>query len=468
VPQTLFDKIWERHLVRDLGDGFGLIFVDRQLLTDLSTPQFDQLEARHLPLRHAAGTFAISDHTVATQRPVSLRGQSRANSWTAAMRAKSERHGFTHFDVDHPWQGISSVVAPEIGLVHPGMTFTVLDSHSCTAGALGAAAWASCAGDVLHILASQTAILKKPCQIRIALAGTSGPGVTPKDIMLHAIRRLGIAGAAGCAVEFAGPTILAMPMEGRFTVCNLAVELGARFVLIAPDETTFEYLRGRPYAPGPEHWDKALSDWRSFFTDPEAAFERVFAIDVSAVEPQISWGTSPQDVIGVGETIPDPAAEPDLQRRKEITAALTYTGLRPGAPIAGTPIDFVFIGSCANNRISDLRLAAQVAKGRKVAPSIAAWVIPGSQLVKGQAEAEGLDTVFTAAGFNWGEPGCSMCGGQGNGFTEILKPGTRSVSTINRNFPNRQGPKSITHLASPPMAAAAAIAGAIVDVRKFE
>jgi len=466
MGKTLFEKIWDSHLVQDLGDGFGLIFVDRQLLTELATPQLDQLEKRGLPLRHPHGTFAISDHTVPTLRPVGERQASRANSWTRAMRAKADKHGFTHFDVDHAAQGISSVTAPEIGLVHPGTTFTVLDSHSCTVGALGAAAWASCAGDVLHTLATQTSILKKPPQMRIRLEGQAGNGITPKDIMLHVIRRLGIAGAAGFAVEFAGPVIRRMPMEGRFTVCNLAVELGSRFVLIAPDDTTVDYLRGRPYAPPPRHWDAAVRDWLALASDDDARFDQDVTIDITGVEPQISWGTSPQDVIGIGERIPDPAAEPDPQRRAEIEAALAYTDLKPGAAIEGTPVDFVFIGSCANNRISDLRAAAAVADGRKVADNVVAWVIPGSQLVKAQAEEEGLDAIFRAAGFNWGEPGCSMCGGQGNGFTEILKPRMRAVSTINRNFPNRQGPRSITHLVSPPMAAAVAVSGRIVDVRK--
>ncbi len=467
MSKTLFEKIWDRHLVRDLGDGFGLIFVDRQLLTELATPQLDQLEARGLPLRHPAGTFAISDHTVPTLRTAAQQATSRANSWTRAMRSKADKYGFVHFDVDHQAQGISSVVAPEIGLVHPGMTFTVLDSHSCTVGALGAVAWASCAGDVLHTLATQTSILKRPPLMRITLEGRPGYGITAKDLMLHVIRQLGIAGAAGCAVEFAGPAIRAMHMEGRFTVCNLGVELGSRFVMIAPDKTTFDYLGGRTYAPPDAHWDAALADWKLLFSDADASFDHDVTLDITNVEPQISWGTSPQDVIGIGEPVPDPAATEDPQRRAQIEAALAYTGLRAGAPIAGTPVDFVFIGSCANNRISDLRLAASVAKGRKVSENIVAWVIPGSQMVKSQAEAEGLDAVFSTAGFNWGEPGCSMCGGQGNGFTEILKPQVRAVSTINRNFPNRQGPKSITHLASPATAAAVAVSGHIVDVRKL-
>ena len=383
------------------------------------------------------------------------------------MREKAIKYGFTHFDVDHAAQGISSVTAPEIGLVLPGMTFTVLDSHSCTVGALGAAAWASCAGDVLHTLATQTSILKKPPLMRINLEGHPGNGITPKDMMLPVLRQLGIAGAAGFAVEFAGAVIRAMPMEGRFTVCNVGVELGSRFVMIAPDDTTIDYLKGRSYAPGPQHWDAAVRDWMTLASDADARFEREVTIDVTGIAPQITWGTSPQDVIGIGERIPDPAAERDPQRRAQIEASLAYTDLQAGAAIEGTPVDFVFIGSCANNRISDLRLAAAVAKGRKVAENVTAWVIPGSQMVKAQAESEGLDAVFRAAGFNWGEPGCSMCGGQGNGFTEILKPRMRAVSTINRNFPNRQGPKSITHLASPAMAAAVAVCGRIVDVRKI-
>jgi len=466
MGKTLFDKIWDAHLVHDLGDGFGLIFVDRQLLTELATPQFDQLEQRGLPLLYPECTFAVSDHTVPTLRS-GAQASERATSWTRAMREKAEKFAFTHFDVDSKMQGISSVVAPEIGLVLPGTTFTVLDSHSCTVGALGAAAWASCAGDVLHTLATQTSILRKPPLMRINLSGRPGNGVTAKDMLLSVIRQLGIAGAAGFAVEFAGPAIRAMPMEGRFTVCNMAVELGARFAMIAPDETTIEYLKGRPYAPGPAHWDAAVRDWLALASDPDARFDREVDIDVSGLEPQITWGASPQDVISVGERIPDPSREADPQRRAQIEAALAYTDLQPGAALAGTPIDFVFIGSCANNRISDLRQAAAIARGRKVADTVVAWVIPGSQNVKAQAETEGLDAIFLAAGFHWGEPGCSMCGGQGNGFTEILKPRMRAVSTINRNFPNRQGPNSITHLASPAMAAAAAVSGRIVDVRKL-
>jgi 3-isopropylmalate/(R)-2-methylmalate dehydratase large subunit len=467
MPKTLFEKIWDRHFVSELGDGFALIYVDRQLLTEMAAPQLDQLKQRGLSVFDLKGTLAISDHTPPTLMPVSPGVGDRMTSWTRAMREKTEAHGIQYFDVDHEWQGIASVTAPEIGLVQPGTTFTVLDSHACTSGALGVAAWASCAGDVLHTLATQTSILRKPPLMRIRLTGRPGFGVFPKDMILHTIRRLGIAGAASCAVEFDGPVISAMPMEGRFTICNLAVELGSRFVLIAPDDKTIEYLKDKPFSPSGDDWARAASDWRGLATDEGARFDREVAIDVTDVAPQISWGASPQDVIGIDERVPDPAAVTDPQKRAQIAAALAYTGLTAGAAIEGTPIDVVFIGSCANNRISDLRIAADVARGRKVAGNVKAWVIPGSQSVKRQAEREGLHEIFASAGFGWGQPGCSMCGGQGNGFMEILKPRVRAVSTINRNFPNRQGPNSITHLASPAMAAAAAIAGRIVDIRKM-
>ena len=467
MGKTLFDKIWDDHVVHDHGDGFAVVFVDRLLMTDLTTPQLDQLGQRKLPLKFPAYTMAVSDHTIKTLVTPAERGRSRANSWTDAMRAKAREYGFTHYDVDHPGQGISSVMAPELGLALPGMTFTVLDSHACTSGALGAAAWASSAGDVLHILATQTSILKKPPTMRILLEGVPGKGITPKDMMLHLVRQLGVGGGVGYAVELSGPVIRSMPMEGRFTVCNLTVEIGARVAIIAPDDITYDYLRSCPEAPKGAAWDKAMAHWRTVHSDPDAHFDREVSIDVSSIGPQVSWGTCPADVIGIGETIPDPAKEADAERRSQMASALEYTGLAAGGAIEGTPIDVVFIGSCANNRISDLRLAASIARGRKVAPNVTAWVVPGSQNVKRQAEAEGLDRLFLDAGFHWAEPGCSMCGGQGHGFTEILKRKTRAVSTINRNFPNRQGPGSITHLVSPPMAAAAAVTGAITGVRKL-
>ena len=468
APRTLFDKIWEDHLIRDYGDGFGLVFVDRQVLQELGAPWFDPLKKRGLKVPYPRYNFAVSDHSPQTLFAGRRSQELRVTSWTRAMRERTEEHGITHFDIDSPNQGISSIVAGELGIALPGATVTVYDSHGCTLGATGAAAWASGAGEVTQTLATQTSLMRKPPTMRINIEGKPGAGVSAKDVLLHVIRKVGAGSAAGHAVELAGSAIRAMTMEERFTACNLGVELGSRTVQVAPDETTFEYLKGRKYAPTGANWDAAVNDWRALPSDAGAKFDREATVDVSGLEPQISWGISPGDVIGISERVPDPRNAASAQERSRIEGALSYTGLKAGAPFEGTPIDFVFIGSCANNRISDLRLAAGLAKGRKVAGSVVAWVIPGSQLIKKQAEDEGLDEVFRTAGFNWGEPGCSMCGGQGNGFTEILKPGMRAVSTISRNFPNRQGRGSITHLASPAMAVAAAVAGCITDVRKIQ
>ena len=467
MPKTLFDKIWEEHLIRSYGDGFGLVFVDRQVLQELGAPWFDPLKKRGIKVPYPRYNFAVSDHSPQTLFAGKRAQELRVTSWTRAMRERTEEHGITHFDIDTPYQGISSVVAGELGIALPGATVTVYDSHGCTLGATGAAAWASGAGEVTQTLATQTAFMRKPPTMRVNVEGQAGAGVTAKDIMLYVVRRVGAGNAAGHAVELAGSAIRAMSMEERFTSCNLGVELGSRTVQVAPDETTFEYLKGRKYAPSDAHWDAAVADWRMLPSDPGAVFDREATVNVDGLEPQISWGISPGDVIGISEHVPDPGHASSAQERARIEGALRYTRLNAGAPFEGTPVDFVFIGSCANNRISDLRVAANIARGRKVAGNVVAWVIPGSQLIKKQAEEEGLDEIFRAAGFNFGEPGCSMCGGQGNGFTEILKPGMRAVSTISRNFPNRQGRGSITHLASPAMAVAAAVTGRITDVRKL-
>lgn len=466
-PKTLFDKIWEDHLIRDYGDSFGLVFVDRQVLQELGAPWFDPLKKRGIKVPYPRYNFAVSDHSPQTLFPGRRAQELRLTSWTRAMRERTAEYGITHFDIDSPYQGISSVVAGELGIALPGATVTVYDSHGCTLGATGAAAWASGAGEVTQTLATQTALMRKPPTMRINIEGRPGPGVTAKDVLLHVVRKVGAGNAAGHAVELAGSAIRAMSMEERFTACNLGVELGSRTVQVAPDETTFEYLKGRKYAPVGANWDLAVKDWRALPSDEGARFDREATVNVEGIGPQISWGISPGDVIGIGERLPDPRNATSTQERARIEGALQYTGLSADAVFEGTPIDFVFIGSCANNRISDLRLAAGLAKGRNVARNVVAWVIPGSQLIKNQAEEEGLDEVFRRAGFNWGEPGCSMCGGQGNGFTEILKPGMRAVSTISRNFPNRQGRGSITHLASPAMAVAAAVTGRITDVRKL-
>lgn len=466
-PKTLFDKIWDDHVVADLGDSFALVFVDRHLVTELSAGQFHRLKERNLPLKFPQYTFAVSDHSVPTLCPAGVTPDERQTKYTRRMKDTAREFGVTHFDVDSPYQGISNIIAPELGLALPGSTLGCIDSHVCTAGALGVVSWAFGTGEILHILATQTSILRRPPTMLIKLEGTLGEAITAKDVILHLIGQIGVSGGLGFAVEFGGSVIRDMPMEGRLTICNMAVEIGARFALISPDEITFEYIKDRPYAPKGSVWRAAVAEWTGLQCDEGARYDQEITVDVTGISPQISWGTSPQDVIGIDEQIPDPAEEADENRKKAMKTALRYTGLNGGGSIEGLPIDWVFIGSCNNNRISDLRLVASVAKGRKVAERVTAWIVPGSRQVKAQAESEGLDRIFSEAGFHWGEPGCSMCGGQGGEYTEILKPGMRAVSTINRNFPNRQGRDSITHLASPAMAAAAAVTGRICDVRKL-
>jgi len=467
MPRTLFEKIWSSHVIADLGDGFSLVFVDRHLMPELLAHQVEALAARGLALRHPELTFAVSDHSVPALWAARERPHDRRNDYTIAMRAQAERHGFRHYDVDAPEQGISHIVAAEQAIALPGTTFGCVDSHVCTVGALGVLSFAFGGTETLHVLATQASILRRPPTMRIRLEGRPAAGVTPKDLMLHLIGSIGASGGLGYAVELAGEAIRTMSMEGRFTLCNMGVEMGASFTFVAPDDTTFAYLEGRPLAPKGADWVAAVAEWRALATDADAAFDREVVIDVSDVAPQVSWGVSPQDVVGIDGRVPDPAAEADPLKRRAIESALAYTRLVPGAALEGTPIDWVFIGSCTNNRITDLRAAAAVVRGRKVADNVTAWVVPGSMNIRAQAEREGIDRVFTDAGFHWGWPGCSMCGGQGNGFTERLKPGVRAVSTINRNLPGRQGQGSITHLASPPMAAAAAVTGRITDVRKL-
>jgi 3-isopropylmalate/(R)-2-methylmalate dehydratase large subunit len=463
-PQTLFEKLWSRHVVADLGDGFALLYVDRHLLNDLAARGFITLEQRGLSVRRPDLTFGTPDHTVAT---LDHAGASReaSNPYVVNFRAAAKTYGITLFDLGEPEHGIIHVIAAELGLALPGATIACGDSHTCTLGAFGALGWGIGQSELVHVLATQTSIQRKPKTMRVTLTGSLPPYVGPKDVILHVIGGIGVAGAAGYAVEFAGPVIEQMPMEGRFTICNMAIELGAKFGLIAPDQTTFAYVAERAYAPAGAAWEQALRDWRLLRSDPGAVYDREITVDVSAIEPQITWGTSPEQVMGVGARIPlaaDPAGLGDAASRAQ---ALAYIGLEGGAPISGTPIDMVFIGSCTNSRISDLRGAAEVVAGRRVAAGVVAWVVPGSQSVKEQAEREGLDRIFTTAGFRWGSPGCSMCAGAGDQMREIAAPKTRLVSTTNRNFVGRQGPGTRTHLASPAMAAAAAITGTICDVR---
>ena len=466
-PRTMFEKIWSEHVVKDLGDGFSSIFVDRHLLVELLAHQVENLKKRGLLLKYPELTFAVSDHTVPALWAAADKPHDRSNEYTRAMRLVSKQVGIRHYDVDSPDQGISHIVAAEQAMALPGMTFACVDSHVCTVGALGVLSFAFGMNETMHVLATQVSILKKSPTMRIRLEGEVPIGVTPKDLMLYLIGQIGASGGLGYAVELAGKVVRDMGMEGRFTLCNMGVEIGAAFTFIAPDHLTFEYLKYRPLAPKIDTWEVAITYWKTLSSDEGAVFDSDLVVDVSNVAPQVSWGISPQDVIPIDGLVPDPGVEPDHLKRRAIESGLAHTRLTPGMAIEGTRIDWVFIGSCTNNRITDLRAAAMVVKGRKVASHVTAWVVPGSMNIRAQAELEGIDSIFKEAGFNWGFPGCSMCGGQGNGFTERLKPGVRAISTINRNLPGRQGQGSITHLASPPMAAAAAITGCITDVRKL-
>lgn len=460
--RTLFDKLWEAHVVRDLGDGWPLLHIDRHLLHDLSgPPALAEVSARGLPLHDPRLVFATPDHAMSSQPGRNgLSYVPGGKLWTA-LRDRTRSAGVRFFDLGQPGQGIVHVMGPELGIVLPGLTVICGDSHTCTNGGLGAMAFGVGSSESTHALATQTLRQQKPRQMRIRCEGRLRTGVTAKDLALHIIGRLGAAAGVAHAIEFAGPAIEAMEVEGRLTLCNLSVELGARFGMVAPDERTFDYLRGRPFAPQGSAFDAAVAQWRLLAGDADASFDREEIIDASAVRPTVTWGTSPEHAVAIDGRVPDPRDALDASQRDAFAAALDYMGLEAGQKIANTPVDWVFIGSCANSRLSDLRAAAEVARGRRVAPGVTAWVVPGSEAVKRAAEAEGLRAVFEDAGFAWREPGCSMCVAA-NG--EQVPPQQRAVSTSNRNFVGRQGPGARTHLASPAMAAAAAIAGCITDL----
>ena len=461
MARTLLDKLWDRHIVDTLAPGVDLLNVDRHYLLEMRAGAFAVLEERGLPVRDPHRTIGVVDHVVS-----SAPGRAGGAPWTArhlaAMRAGCERHGVTLLDVDHPDQGIAHVAGPELGLTHPGMLVVCPDSHTSTHGALGALAWGIGFSEVAHVLATSTIVQRRPAAMRIQFAGTPPKGIVAKDLALAALAVVGAGGGVGHAIEFTGAAIRALGIEGRMTLCNMAVELGAKIGMVAPDETTFDWLQGRRHAPAPAWWAQAVAEWRELHSDPGAVFARDVTVDVNGLAPQITWGTSPEHVMSVTGRIPDPATAPDAARGRAWAEALAYMGLAPGQALLGTKVDQVFIGSCTNARLSDLREAAAVLGDGRVAPGVTAWVVAGSQAVKRAAEAEGLDRRFLDAGFEWREPGCSLCVGA-NG--EAVPSGARCVSTSNRNFVGRQGPGSRTHLASPAMAAAAAIAGAITDPR---
>ena len=463
--QTLFKKLWDAHVVHVESDGTTLLYIDRHLVHEVTSPQaFEGLKLAHRTPRRADAAIAVPDHNV----PTTDRSQGIADPVSRlqveTLDANCTEFGITEFKMDDIRQGIVHVIGPEEGLTLPGMTVVCGDSHTSTHGAFGALAFGIGTSEVEHVLATQCLWQKPSKTLQVKVEGTLGKGVTAKDIALAVIGEIGTAGGTGYALEFGGSAIRALSMEGRMTLCNMAIEAGARAGMVAVDQTTIDYVKGRPYAPKGVAWDKAVAWWNTLHSDADAEFDRVIELDAAKIEPQVTWGTSPEMVTTIGGRVPNPADAPSEVKRHDWTRALEYMGLQASTPIAEIPVDKVFIGSCTNSRIEDLREAASVAKGRKVAPNVKlAMVVPGSGLVKQQAEAEGLDKIFIEAGFEWREPGCSMCLAMN---ADRLEPGERCASTSNRNFEGRQGQGGRTHLVSPAMAAAAACAGHFVDVRK--
>ena len=463
--QTLFRKLWDAHVVHVEDDGTTLLYIDRHLVHEVTSPQaFEGLKLAGRTPRRADAAIAVPDHNVPTTGRSAGIADPVSRLQVETLDANCAEFGITEFKMDDVRQGIVHVIGPEEGLTLPGMTVVCGDSHTSTHGAFGALAFGIGTSEVEHVLATQC-LWQKPSQtMLVKVDGALGRGVTAKDIALAVIGEIGTAGGTGYAIEFGGTAVQALSMEGRMTLCNMAIEAGARAGMVAVDQTTIDYVKGRPYAPKGEAWDKAVAWWNTLHSDDDARFDRVVELDAAAIEPQVTWGTSPEMVTRIGGHVPDPAAAPNDVKRNDWTRALEYMGLAPDTPISEIAIDKVFIGSCTNSRIEDLREAAAVAKGRKVAPGVKlAMVVPGSGLVKQQAEAEGLDRIFTDAGFEWREPGCSMCLAMN---ADRLEPGERCASTSNRNFEGRQGQGGRTHLVSPAMAAAAACAGHFVDVRE--
>ncbi|MBW8297658.1 3-isopropylmalate dehydratase large subunit [Sphingopyxis sp.] len=463
LPRTLYDKVWDSHAVAD-DDGETILYVDLHLLHEVTSPQaFAGLAAAGRPVRRPERALALFDHNVPTEGqalgPAGV-ADIEARCQLEALEANARQFGIENFPMGDPRGGIVHVVGPEQGRSQPGMTIVCGDSHSSTHGAFGALAFGIGTSEVEHVLATQTIRQRRSRNMRVWIDGRLGEHVHAKDLALHLLGRIGVDGATGHVIEYAGPAVRALSMEGRMTLCNLSIEMGARAGLIAPDAVTIAYLAGRPAAPRGKAWDEALLRWQSLVTDPDAVFDRDLRIDAGDVAPMVSWGTNPSQVVPIEGRIPDPTTLGTLDARHAAKRALAYMALVPGAPIAGTPIDRVFIGSCTNSRIEDLRVVADVVRGRRVAPHLRAMVVPGSGLVKRQAEAEGIDAILRTAGFDWREPGCSMCVGMN---ADRLQPGERCAATSNRNFENRQGRGGRTHLMSPALAAASAIAGCIAD-----
>ena len=464
MAQTLYDKLWQSHVVHTAEDGTSILYIDRHLIHEVTSPQaFEGLKLAHRkPWRNAAN-LVVADHNVPTTHRSEGIADPISRLQVETLDHNAKEYGLTYFNMNDRRQGIVHVIGPEQGATLPGMTVVCGDSHTSTHGAFACLAHGIGTSEVEHVLATQTLLAKKSKAMLVQVDGKLGAGVTAKDIVLAIIGKIGTAGGTGYAIEFAGSAICGLSMEGRMTVCNMAIEAGARAGMIAVDDTTIEYVKGRPFSPVGPHWDQALVYWRTLHSDPEAKFDAVVTIDAATILPQVTWGTSPEMVLPIDARVPDPDKEKDPARRDAIEKALVYMGLKPNTPITDIRIDKVFIGSCTNSRIEDLRAAAAVVRGKHRASNVSlAMVVPGSGLVKEQAEREGLDKIFRDAGFEWREPGCSMCLAMN---ADRLEPGERCASTSNRNFEGRQGAGGRTHLVSPAMAAAAGVAGHFVDVR---
>ncbi|MGC6529995.1 MAG: 3-isopropylmalate dehydratase large subunit [Candidatus Puniceispirillaceae bacterium] len=463
APKTLFDKIWDAHLVHSSDDGSALIYIDRHLVHEVTSPQaFEGLRNAGRSVKDTSRTLAVADHNVPTTDRSSGIADEESRIQVETLEANAAEFGVPYFAMNDIRQGIVHVIGPEQGFTQPGMTIVCGDSHTATHGAFGALAFGIGTSEVEHVLATQTLIQQPAKNMRITVKGTVGPLVTAKDIVLAIIGEIGTAGGTGHVIEFAGEAIEALSMEGRMTVCNMAIEAGARAGMIAPDEKTFAYLQDKPMAPKGEMLEKAIAWWKTLPSDEGASYDKEVVLNAADIKPTVTWGTSPEDALAIDGTVPDPAKISDAATKAKIERAIDYMGLTAGQKLTDIKVDTVFIGSCTNSRIEDLRAAASVADGRKVADGMRAMVVPGSGLVKEQAEAEGLDKIFTSAGFEWREPGCSMCLAMN---ADKLSDGERCASTSNRNFEGRQGRGGRTHLVSPQMAVAAAITGYLTDVR---
>lgn len=469
-PRTLYQKIWDAHVVDTRPDGTSLIYIDRHLVHEVTSPQaFEGLRVAGRKVRRPDLTLAVPDHNLPTTARVDAGGNRlpiadpESAGQLAALECNTAEFGIRYFDAVAPEQGIVHVVGPEQGFTLPGTTLVCGDSHTAAHGALGALAFGIGTSEVEHVLATQTLMLKQSKSMEVRIDGALGFGVTPKDVILEVIARIGAAGGTGYVIEYTGSAIRDMSIEGRLTISNMSIEGGARAGLVAPDETTYAYLKGRPMAPAGEAWEKALAWWRTLPSDPGAVYDRTVLIDAASIAPNVTWGTSPEDVVPIAGSVPDPDSFADPAKRDAARKSLAYMGLTPGQRMQDVAVENIFIGSCTNSRIEDLRSAAAVVKGRHVAGGVRqAMVVPGSGLVKRQAEAEGLDRIFTEAGFEWREPGCSACLAMN---PDKVPSGERCASTSNRNFVGRQGPGARTHLLSPAMAAAAAVTGRLTDVR---